>query len=100
MSLEIEVPVAFTGDVLNDLTVKRRAQVKEVLSAQQQQQLQQTSNHNQIQNNHQHDSSTGNSTIHAEVPLATMLGYATAIRSMTQGEGVFSMEYTHHQPVV
>ena len=40
-----------------------------------------------------------NSTVHADIPLATMLGYATVIRSMTQGEGTFSMEYVEHMSV-
>ena len=40
-----------------------------------------------------------NSTVHADIPLATMLGYATVIRSMTQGEGSFSMEYMEHMSV-
>ena len=32
----------------------------------------------------------------AQVPLATMLGYATALRSMTRGEGSFSMEFEQY----
>ncbi len=37
--------------------------------------------------------------IDAEDPLASMFGYSTEIRSMTQGKGEFSMEYSHHAPV-
>jgi elongation factor G len=75
MAMEIELPTAFMGDVLSDLTVKRRGQVKDVVTRE------------------------GTCTITADVPLATMLGYATAIRSMTQGEGNFSMEYDRHTAV-
>jgi elongation factor G len=35
----------------------------------------------------------------ASVPLSEMTGYATQIRSITQGRGVFSMEFDHYQPV-
>lgn len=75
MAVEVDLPSAFLGDVLSDLTVQRRGQVKEVVNR------------------------DVNSTIIADIPLATMLGYATAIRSMTQGEGCFSMEYIEHAPV-
>lgn len=37
--------------------------------------------------------------IRAMVPLAEMFGYATELRSATQGRGVFSMEFNHYQPV-
>jgi elongation factor G len=35
----------------------------------------------------------------AVVPLAEMFGYATSLRSATQGRGVFSMEFDHYAPV-
>jgi elongation factor G len=35
----------------------------------------------------------------SKVPLATMFGYATDIRSMTQGRGIFSMEFSHYEEV-
>jgi elongation factor G len=35
----------------------------------------------------------------ATVPLAEMFGYATSLRSATQGRGVFSMEFDHYAPV-
>jgi len=37
--------------------------------------------------------------VRATVPLSEMTGYATQIRSITQGRGVFSMEFDHYQPV-
>jgi elongation factor G len=37
--------------------------------------------------------------IRAMIPLAEMFGYATELRSATQGRGVFSMEFDHYQPV-
>ena len=37
--------------------------------------------------------------VHSLVPLAEMFGYATSLRSATQGRGVFSMEFDHYAPV-
>lgn len=37
--------------------------------------------------------------VRARVPLAEMFGYATELRSATQGRGVFSMEFDHYAPV-
>ncbi|HTP04926.1 MAG TPA: elongation factor G, partial [Nitrospirota bacterium] len=37
--------------------------------------------------------------VNAMVPLAEMFGYATELRSATQGRGVFSMEFDHYAPV-
>jgi elongation factor G len=76
MSIEAELPDEYLGDTLSDLSVKRRAMIKDVTSL-----------------------PFNFSSIVGTVPLATMLGYATSIRSMTHGQGSFSMEYVCHQPV-
>ena len=74
MRVEIDLPTRFVGEILSDLTVKRRGLVKEV-----------NSNNVKVER----------STVHGTVPLATMLGYASSVRSMTQGEGTFSLEYSN-----
>ncbi|MDJ0753129.1 MAG: elongation factor G [Ardenticatenaceae bacterium] len=43
--------------------------------------------------------SDGLQTIKSRVPLAEMFGYATRLRSMTQGRGTFTMEFEHYAPV-
>ena len=37
--------------------------------------------------------------IDAEVPLATMFGYATDLRSKTQGRATYTMQFSHYEPV-
>jgi len=75
MSVEIESPSQFIGGILSDISGHRRGHIHDV-------------------------SARGNWTsISATVPLYPLLGYASVLRSMTQGEGSFSMEYLEHQPV-
>jgi elongation factor G len=38
-------------------------------------------------------------TIQAQVPLANMFGYATVLRSATQGRATFTMQFDHYEPV-
>ena len=73
MKLDIELPSAYVGDVLSDLTVRRRAQIRDVIVI---------------------DGNRNN--VNALVPLATILGYASSLRSITQGEGAYTMEYHSH----
>ena len=44
-------------------------------------------------------SEQGIAKVTAKVPLAEMFGYATDIRSKTQGRGIFSMEFSHYEEV-
>jgi elongation factor G len=45
------------------------------------------------------ESRAGAQVIRAYVPLATMFGYATDLRSMTQGRATYSMEFDHYEPL-
>ncbi|MCC6675112.1 MAG: elongation factor G [Thermomicrobiales bacterium] len=75
MNIEITVPDAFTGDVMSDLNAKR-AQVSGMGPA-----------------------SEGSTRIEAVVPGAEIQRYATDLRSITQGRGSFTAEFSHYQPV-
>lgn len=74
MKIEVEVPENFLGDVMGDLN-SRRGQIEGMGSEQ------------------------GIAKVTAKVPLAAMFGYATDIRSKTQGRGIFSMEFSHYEEV-
>jgi elongation factor G len=74
MKVEVEVPENFLGDVMGDLN-SRRGQIEGMSSEQ------------------------GIAKVTAKVPLAEMFGYATDIRSKTQGRGIFSMEFSHYEEV-
>lgn len=74
MKVEVEVPEEFLGDVMGDLN-SRRGNIEGM------------------------DSQDGIAKISAKVPLAKMFGYATDIRSKTQGRGIFSMEFSDYSEV-
>lgn len=74
MEITITVPEAFTGDVMGDLTTKR----------------------GQVQGMEQ---DKGNTIITALAPLAEIQRYATELRSLTQGRGIYSQKLAYYQPV-
>jgi len=73
-NVTITVPEEYTGDIMGDLNTKR-ARVQGM------------------------DQRGGKSVITALVPLAEMQRYATDLRSLTQGRGIFSMELDHYEDV-
>jgi elongation factor G len=76
MKVEIEVPEDFLGDVIGDLSSRRgRVEGMEPIEG------------------------TGTQKVRAMVPLSEMFGYATDIRSKTQGRGTFSMEFCQYEPM-
>lgn len=75
MRVEIVVPEQSTGDVIGNL-VARRGQVVGL---------------------EMH--SVGMQAVQGTVPLAEMFGYATGLRSATQGRGTFTMEFDHYEPL-
>ncbi|MBN1579815.1 MAG: elongation factor G [Anaerolineae bacterium] len=74
MRVEVVMPESYVGDVLSDLNA-RNARVLGM------------------------DSIIGGQTLNSMVPLAEMFGYATTLRSFTQGRGIFTMEFDHYEPV-
>jgi elongation factor G len=74
MSVEVTMPEQFMGDVIGDLN-SRRGQVEGM------------------------DSRGSTQVVRAFVPLAEMFGYATDLRSMTQGRASYSMELSHYAEV-
>jgi elongation factor G len=74
MSLEVIVPEAYMGDVIGSISSKRGQIVGMTMRA-------------------------GAQVVSAFVPLAEMFGYATDLRSMTQGRGVFTMQFARYAVV-
>ena len=74
MKVEVETPSEFQGNVQGDISARRGLLVG-------------------------CDGRGTFSVVRAEVPLAEMFGYATAVRSNTQGKATFSMEFVRYRPV-
>ncbi len=72
MAVEVETPEDYAGTVMGDLSSKR----------------------GMVQG--MDDIMGGGKAIKAEVPLSEMFGYATALRSMTQGRATYTMEFKHY----
>ncbi|MBI3301656.1 MAG: elongation factor G, partial [Deltaproteobacteria bacterium] len=75
MKVEVVVPEEYMGVTMGDLQ-SRRGKVTKL-----------------------GERGTGLRTITAHVPLATMFGYATALRSLTQGRATYTMEFDHYSRV-
>ncbi len=75
MDVEVVIPEGFVGEVLGNLN-SRGADIQMMESR-----------------------PGGAQAIRAYVPLAEMFGYATDLRSMTQGRGIFTMEFHHYAKV-
>lgn len=74
MKLEVIIPLEFFGDVIGDLNSRRGR-------------IEQTRDRLNLK------------VIDARVPLAEMFGYATDLRSLTEGRGTFTMEFSHYEKV-
>lgn len=74
MKVEITVPEEYMGDVIGDVN-SRRGRMEGM------------------------DGNDGMQEIHAFIPLSEMFGYATDLRSKTQGRGTYSMEPSHYEEV-
>ena len=74
MDIKVRAPEEYTGDIISDLNTKR-AQVQGM------------------------NPENGTNVIDAQVPLAEVLRYSIALKSITQGKGTFTMQLSHYQEV-
>ncbi len=74
MKVEAVAPDQYIGDVVGDIN-SRRGRIENI------------------------ESRVGEQTVHAYVPLSEMFGYATDLRSRTQGRGLFTMQFDHYEEV-
>jgi elongation factor G len=74
MKVEVVTPEEYSGDVIGDLN-RRRGQITGMEDA------------------------AGGKLVNADVPLSEMFGYATTVRSMSQGRATFTMEFSRYLEV-
>ncbi|NCP85057.1 MAG: elongation factor G [Bacteroidetes bacterium] len=74
MRVEVITPEDYMGDIIGDLN-SRRGMIEQM------------------------DTNPDGSVVRAQVPLASMFGYSTELRSMSQGRAVYSMEFSKYAPV-
>lgn len=74
MKVEVNMPEEYLGDIMGDIT-SRRGRVDGM------------------------EARAGAQVVKAHVPLAEMFGYATTLRSSTQGRGTFTMQFDHYEQV-
>jgi len=74
MKVEVIIPEQYMGDVIGDIS-SRRGRIEGM------------------------DARMGEQQVHAFVPLSEMFGYATDLRSRTQGRGLFTMQFDHYEEV-
>ena len=72
MNIKVTIPENFTGDIISDLNTKR-ARVLGI------------------------NPEGSSSSIEAQVPLAEVLRYAIDLKSVTQGRGSYTMEFSHYE---
>ena len=75
MSIEVVTPEANMGDIIGDLS-SRRGKIQEM-----------------------RPDKGGTQIVRAQVPLSEMFGYATTMRTLSQGRATYSMEPSHYEPV-
>lgn len=73
MNVNVDIPEDYTGDIIGDLNTKRA----------------------HVQGMNLGD---GRNVIQAQVPLSEIMRYTIDLKSITQGRGVFTMEFSHYQP--
>jgi len=74
MKVEVIIPEQYMGDVIGDIS-SRRGRIDGM------------------------EARMGEQSVHAFVPLSEMFGYATDLRSRTQGRGLFTMQFDHYEEV-
>jgi len=74
MKVEVRVPLDYMGEVIHDLN-SRRAKIRGM------------------------EEKAASQEINVDAPLSEMFGYSTSLRSLTQGRAVYTMQFSHYEPV-